>query len=351
MVGAAVCAEFANAALVVGAVSLQTGKPALPIWRQNVSWATPMNIASMVVGGGGLALGYQLAGLLGAGVFFLPILLTIYAFNLYVRQTKTQMDHLEEIIAERTEELTRANDELRHADRVKTSFFSVINHEMRSPLTAIIGYAALLASHTVLSPDQQAFLRPIQTGSERLLDLVNNLLDIARIEDGRLAITPEAMRLRPVLTDCLAVVKPMADEKHLAIDACISPELPAVWGDPKRVGQILTNLLGNAVKYTPDTGQITITACENGAGDVVEVSVQDNGIGIPSEQLPHIFDRFSRVERPEMQDTVGTGLGLSIAKGLVEAHGGNIWVESEEGRGSCFHFSLPVAQGDCIEEK
>jgi len=106
----------------------------------------------------------------------------------------------------------------------------------------------------------------------------------------------------------------------------------------------LVNLLSNAVKYTPDTGAVTVTAQIQPAGNMIEINVTDTGIGIPPEQVPHIFDRFSRVEREEIQHTAGTGLGLSIAKGLVEAHNGNIWVESEEGEGSCFSFTLPLLE-------
>jgi signal transduction histidine kinase len=132
---AAVSFEVVNAALVIGVVSLQTGQPAVEIWRQNVSWAMPMDILSMVVGGGALALGYQIAGVLGLAVFFLPLVLTAYAFRLYVGQTKGQMARLEEIVAERTQDLEKANEELKRLDRLKTSAFSVINHEMRTPLT------------------------------------------------------------------------------------------------------------------------------------------------------------------------------------------------------------------------
>jgi signal transduction histidine kinase len=341
---AAVSFEVVNAGLVVGVISLQTGQPAFQIWRQNVSWATPMNLLSMVVGGGGLALGYQIAGILGLGVFFLPLVLTIYAFRLYVRQTKDQMARLEEIIAERTQDLKEANEELKRLDRAKTKFFSVINHEMRSPLTAIVGYTELLLLRNPLSSDQGKMLHTIRRSSQRLLDLVNDILDVSRLEEGKLAVMPEAMGVLPAVKQALAVIRPMAERKHISISVDVSPTISDVWGDPKRVNQILINLLSNAVKYTPDTGIVTIAARRNEIPNVVEISVTDTGIGIPADHLPHIFDRFSRVERAEIRDTVGTGLGLSIAKGLVEAHGGEIWAESEEGRGTCFTFTLPVAE-------
>ena len=343
VLSAAVLAEFVNAVIVVSAISLQTGQPALQIWKQNVSWAVPINILSMVVGGSGLALGYQIAGLLGLVVFFLPIVLTIYAFNLYVRQTKAQMANLEELIADRTEGLRKANEELKRQDQAKTRFFSVINHEMRSPLTAIIGYTSLMLFEDTLSSDQQEMLDAVGKNSERILDLVNNILDVSRIEDGRLTVVQQPVDVHSTVEQALTAVKPTADGKHIAVHVDLQPGLPDLYVDPKRVTQILTNLLSNAIKYTPDTGAVRVEAERQDGAGMVQVRVCDNGIGIPADQLPNIFERFSRVERAETQHTVGTGLGLSIAKGLVEAHGGTIWVESEEGEGTTFSLTLPVS--------
>jgi signal transduction histidine kinase len=304
-----------------------------------------MAILSMVVGGGGLAMGYQIAGLLGLAVFFLPLVLTAYAFRLYVSQSKAQMARLEEMVAERTQDLEKANEELKRLDQVKTSFFSMINHEMRTPLTAIIGYIDLLLARNSLTPDENQMVYTMRNNSRRLLELVNNILDISRIEDGKLTLVRRGIEMRPVVNQAIDAVKPMADKKHITINVDIPPQIPAVWGDPKRVHQILLNLLSNAVKYTPDTGMVTVTAQPSESPDMVEIGVRDTGIGIPSSLLPIIFDRFSRIERPEIEHTVGTGLGLSIAKGLVEVHGGEILVESEEGHGTCFTFTLPVATG------
>jgi signal transduction histidine kinase len=319
---AATCIEFANAALVVGVVYLQTRQPAREIWRQNVSRAVPVNILTMAVGGGGLALGYQIAGILGLGVFVLPIAMIIYAFSLYVRQTKAQMARLEEIVAERTHNLEKANEELGHLDQLRSDN---------------------------LTDSQELMLRNIKVSSQRLMDLVNNLLDAARLEDGRMTIVPDVVEVLPAVQQALAVIQPMADEKHISIKTSVSPTIPYVWGDAKRVNQILVNLLSNAVKYTPNTGSVTIAARQDSTSDMVVIKVSDTGVGIPGEQLPHIFDRFSRIERAETKHTIGTGLGLSIAKGLVEAHGGEIRVESEERQGTCFTFTLPVAEQPSIE--
>jgi signal transduction histidine kinase len=344
MMMAATTVEFANAAIVVGAVSLQTGQPPFAVWKQNVSWAVPINILSMLVGGGALALGYQILGLLGVGAFFVPLVLTIYAFQLFVRQTKAQMVQMEDIIAERTEDLQQAYQELKHLDRAKTNFFSVINHEMRTPLTAVLGYTELVLRHTPLSPDQSRMLGMARQNTMRTIELVNNILDVSRLEDGRMTIAQKAIKVLPSVKEATAVVQPLADDKHISIEIDCPSEVPKVWADPERLHQILVNLLSNAVKFTPDTGRIEVAVRKSETTDEVLVGVTDTGIGIPADELSYVFDRFSRVERAETMSISGTGLGLSIVKGLVEAHGGGVFVESEEGRGSCFAFTLPVAE-------
>ena len=269
--------------------------------------------------------------------------MTIYAFRLYLAQTKAQMNRLEEIIAERTRDLEQVNAELVELDRVKTTFYSVINHEMRNPITSILGYADLIESGVDLSHQHVDMVHAIASSGQRLLELVNNLLDISRIEDGRLTILPQPMSLRFVLDHTLEVIAPLAERKLVDIQANVSFDLPFVYADPKRVGQILSNLLSNAVKYVPDTGRVEVAARVNDAADMLVITVSDNGIGIPASQLPHVFNRFSRVEREAIQHTVGTGLGLYITKGLVEAHGGQISAQSQEGEGTCFTFTLPLA--------
>lgn len=341
---AAVVAEFANAAIIIGAISLQTGMPPHRLWLENFSWAIPISILGMIVGGGGLALGYQIADLLGAVIFFLPIALTVYAFRLYVVQTKAQMDSLEEIIAERTDDLQRANKELRQLDRLKTSFFAVINHELRSPLTAVIGYTDLLLRDTSLARVQLDMLDKIKDNGQRLLDLANNLLDISRIEDGKLQIAPKVLDVMGSVNRAIDVIEPMANEKHISIITDVPADLPNIYGDPRRVDQILINLLSNAIKYTPDTGSVIISAQRNGSTNMITINVIDNGVGIPADLLDLVFDRFVRATRADLSDTMGTGLGLSIAKGLIEAHGGKIQVESVERYGTVFSFTLPMAE-------
>lgn len=344
MAFAAATMEFLNAALVVGAVSLQTAQPAFEIWKQNVSWAVPMNILGMIVGGGGLALGYQIAGALGLVVFFLPTAFTIYAFRLYVAQTKTQMERLEGTIAERTQDLQRVNEELRKSNQIKTSFVSVINHEMRTPVTAILGYAELLFSDkTPLPSFHLDMMHRIQDQGQRLANLANNLLDISRLEEGELAFNLQPLDVAAIIDQTVAAIKPVAEQKHISIGVDLPDALPNICGDSQRVSQVLANFLSNAVKYTPDTGSVTVTAQVGDPAGMVKISVADTGVGISADMLPHVFDRFYRAEHDLRMNIVGIGLGLSVAKRLVEAQGGKIWAESEEGQGSTFTFALPIA--------
>ena len=339
----AIVYELLNVALVVGAVAIQTRQAPYRICLQNISWAIPIDILTMSIGGSGLALGYQLAGGLGLAVFLLPIVLTIYSFRLYVERTKVQMTRLEETINERTEELQQANEELKRLDQIKTGFFSMINHEMRTPLSAILGYAEILQLKASLRESELEMVYFIEESGLRLLGMVNNILDISRLEDGQLSLFPKKVPLSPAIDGALNYFKPTIDKRHLEVDLELPDNLPDIYGDPERVGQILLNIVGNAVKYTPDTGLITIAVQHHQNSEMLEVSISDTGVGIPGDLLPYIFDRFSRAERDEIRYVAGTGLGLSIAKGLVEAHGGEILVESHEGQGTCFRFTLPIA--------
>jgi signal transduction histidine kinase len=341
--------EFLNAALVIGAVSLQTGQPAFEIWKRNVSWAAPMNILGMIVGGGGLALGYKIAGMLGLVVFFLPIALAIYAFRLYVAQTKAQMERLEETITERTDDLQRVNEALTKSNQIKTSFVSVINHEMRTPVTAILGYVELMLNEkTPLPSFHLDMVHRIQDQGQRLANLANNLLDISRLEEEKLSLELQALDIASIISQTVAASKPVAERKHISIGVDVPDALPDILGDSQRVTQVLTNLLSNAIRYTPDTGSIIITACVDETADMVRISVADTGAGIPTDLLPHVFDRFYRAEHDLRMNIVGIGLGLSVAKRLVEIQGGEIWAESEEGKGSTFTFALPITGQDSV---
>jgi two-component system phosphate regulon sensor histidine kinase PhoR len=186
-------------------------------------------------------------------------------------------------------------------------------------------------------------LEAVQRSARRLVRLVSDLSDVSKIDDGRLAIHPEPLRLQAAVEETVDSLSSVIEEKGLRIDTVLDPETNVVLGDPQRVVQILTNLVSNACRYTPVGGQIKITSSRvNGSA---EMTVRDTGIGIRPEELEHIFERFYRSDDPLVQEQSGTGLGLAITKSLVELHGGRLWVDSKVGQGSTFGFTLPLAEG------
>ncbi len=230
------------------------------------------------------------------------------------------------------------------AERAKTEFVSTVSHELRTPITSIKGYVELLLMGAVgiLTGDQQHFLSVTKANVDRLTVLVNDLLDISRIESGRMALSPRVMRVEEVVNQVVMEMEARAVAKGLTLRSDVPPALPEVVADPDRVAQVLTNLVVNACHYTPARGEIAVSARVQ--GDEVHVSVRDTGIGIAPEDQEKIFDRFFRVDDQLVQEEPGAGLGLSIVQSLVEMQGGRVWVESELGEGSTFTFTLPTVE-------
>jgi PAS domain S-box-containing protein len=230
------------------------------------------------------------------------------------------------------------------AKRTKEEFVSTVSHELRTPMTSIKGYVELLLMGAVggLTADQHNFLSIIRNNTDRLTMLVNDLLDISRMESGRVALSPEVTRMDVLVDQVIVAIEARAVERGLTLGSSVPSALPAVVADPDRVVQILTNLVANAVNYTLTGGEVIVSACAH--GDEVHVSVSDTGIGIAPEDREKVFDRFFRADDPVVQDAPGTGLGLPIVRSLVEMHGGRIWVDSELGKGSTFTFTLPAVE-------
>ena len=230
------------------------------------------------------------------------------------------------------------------AKRAKTEFVSTVSHELRTPMTSIKGYVELLLMGAVgsLTDDQRHFLSIVKSNTDRLAMLVNDLLDISRMESGRLALSPEIVRIGPVVNQVVVAMEGRAADKGQALRSELPSSLPEVIADPDRVAQIVTNLVANACNYTPTGGEITVSARVD--GDMVQISVHDTGIGISPEDQGKIFDNFFRADDPLVQSVPGTGLGLCIVQSLAEMHGGRIWVESEVGKGSTFTFTLPTVE-------
>ncbi len=234
-------------------------------------------------------------------------------------------------------------------DRLKSEFVATVSHELRTPMTSIRGYADILLMGAAgpLNENQTHFLQIIKNNTERLNILVNDLLDISRIEAGRVALSPQPLDVRKIAEDVLADIlrRSQEDNKPMAISLNAPHELPRIFGDAERVRQILSNLVDNAYNYTPAEGQIRVRIHVNQDNEV-QVDVSDSGVGVPIEEQNRIFERFYRGEHPFVLATPGTGLGLPIVKQLVEMHNGRIWMESKgiPGEGSTFSFTLPIYQ-------
>ena len=259
-------------------------------------------------------------------------------------------DELEQRVLERTTQLAVANKELdlrnrevERATQLKSKFLASMSHELRTPLNAIVGFSDLLAEQTAgqLNEKQKRFVHHIKQGSGHLLQLINDILDLSKIEAGQLEFHCEAFQIGEALPEVLSTIRPLAMAKHITVQEKIENDL-GVFADRVRFKQILYNLLSNAVKFTPKDGRIDIECFENGG--MICVSVADTGIGIRPEDQKLVFEEFRQVEVSNANTQEGTGLGLAITKRLVEQQGGKISLESELGKGSRFTVTLPLAK-------
>jgi PAS domain S-box-containing protein len=245
--------------------------------------------------------------------------------------------------------LQEAKETAEAVNRAKNEFISIVTHELRSPMSAIHGSATLLSDEGAgpVNEEQAEFLEIIETNTRRMITLVMDLNDVSRIESGQLHLKLDAVPLTTVIEEVVRSTQPKIEEKAHTLNLQIAEGLPPVWGDRVRLGQILTNLVSNACKFTPEGGEITIYAkCLTDGNDskAVCVSVQDNGLGIKHEDREKIFQKFFRAADERVSEIPGSGLGLSITKSLVEIQRGRIWFESEYGQGSIFHFTVPAAE-------
>ncbi len=233
------------------------------------------------------------------------------------------------------------------ADRAKSDFVSTVSHELRTPMTSIVGYVdlVLMGATGALSDMQRDFLKRVRTNAERLTTLVNDLLDISRIETGRVVLQLAPVAIGDIVKQVVDLVQPKVEEKEQRLYTILPAGLPKVYGDRDRLAQILTNIVGNAYKYTPVGGEIGVHAYVRDAK--MYVAVSDTGIGIAPKNQKKLFSRFYRVEDdPAVYEVSGTGLGLAISLSLIQMHGGNISLDSVLGKGSTFTFSVPLAEGE-----
>jgi PAS domain S-box-containing protein len=249
-------------------------------------------------------------------------------------------ERIQSIRAKHTKELEARNAEVEAANRHKSEFLANMSHELRTPLHTVIGFAELLGEELKgpLNDDQKRFIQHIHRDSRHLLNLINDVLDVSKIEAGKMRLHPETLQLVEVLEDAVSSIR-HGNKKGLSISVQVDPSI-SVRADRLRLRQILYNLLSNAAKFTADSGRIDVSA--NIDRNFAQISVQDNGIGIAKEYHESVFEMFHQVGEMAVGTREGTGLGLAISKRLVEEHGGRIWVESEPGKGSRFTFTIPL---------
>jgi PAS domain S-box-containing protein len=231
--------------------------------------------------------------------------------------------------------------ERKRAEKMRADFVSFVSHQLRTPLSGIRWSLELVEQDESLPKETAAFVADARVSAERLIRLVNELLAVSRLEGGRLAVHPQPVDLADMTADVINELMPMIQEKHQQVSVSGAGPAPFVNADPTLVREVVQNLLGNAVKYTPDGGSIGVSM--GAAGDIVRWTVRDTGIGIGPEAQAHLFEKFYRADNATVASAEGTGLGLYIVRLILEQSGGHVWCESQEGRGSTFTFVLPFA--------
>ncbi len=263
-------------------------------------------------------------------------------FNAMAENLSESYASLEDKVEQRTQDLAVARDEAVAANKSKSEFVSVVSHELKLPMTSIKGYSDLMLGGATgqLNENQVSFLTTIRNNVDRMATLVSDLTEISRIESGNLRIEPRAVPVWDVIDEVVTLTKTQVSEKNQTLTVDIPEQLPKSWCDRGRFAQIVTNLISNANKYSPQGARILVQAIRT--GDMIQVKVQDNGYGMTPEDQKSLFSKFFRSGDEKVREAPGTGLGMSITKNLIELQGGTIWLESEYRKGTTVYFTVPV---------
>ena len=276
------------------------------------------------------------------------------AFNRMLRQLATNQEELKDFnddLNVKVDELAQANMRLYEMNRLKSDFLATMSHELRTPLNAIIGFSDVLESIASLDDKEKRYVRNIQTSGKVLLEMINDILDLAKIESGKMEVRLSDFRIDPIVTAQCDIARPLTERKNIDLDTEIEPGLPEMFQDQVKVQQILNNLLSNAIKFTPEGGRIVVSA-QRGSENELVLKVTDTGVGIGEEDQVAIFEKFRQGKSvltsgdAMTREYSGTGLGLSIVKELCKLLGGEISLESELGKGSIFTVRLPWTRPD-----
>ncbi len=260
------------------------------------------------------------------------------------KEVNVTLRDLNETLQLRNAELDAANKKLEEANRLKSRFLANMSHELRTPLNAIIGFSQMLGLESLgpLQPKQRRYVDHILTSARHLLTLITDLLDLSKIEAGKMELKLEPLGLSELLSEAAVVIRGMADQKQIVIELAIPHKDLTVVADASRLKQIVFNLLSNAIKFTPAGGRVRLTA--KAADGFARIAVEDTGIGIAPDDQARLFQEFQQVGTAASQQFAGSGLGLALSRRLAELHGGTMAVESAVGQGSTFTFTLPLTK-------
>jgi signal transduction histidine kinase len=266
-----------------------------------------------------------------------------YAFNRMLRNLMSMQEQLKGTNVEldrKVDELARTNLALYESNRLKSDFLATMSHELRTPLNSVLGFSELLLSNPQLPEKMRRWAGNIQSSGKQLLALINDLLDLAKIEAGKMEVKPEVVSLADMADGLMTMHRPLAEKKNIDLPAIVDPTLPPARQDSGKIQQILSNLLSNAIKFTPEGGRVLLRADADGADLILTVS--DTGVGIAPEDQDLVFEKFRQAASPMTREHQGTGLGLSIVRELSKLLGGDVKLQSEIGRGSTFTVRLPL---------